>query len=163
MFIFSVRSGTVRFFGTVCLAICLLFGVVIVADSGVSEQYLSASAVESVSYAGIKTDRDRLDFLASLGWQTTGEVVEEETFTLPETFDRVLAGYNEIQKNQGLDLSRYRKKKVTRYTYEITNYEGYEGTVYANLIVYRNRIVAGDISSADPMGFVVGLERVDSN
>jgi hypothetical protein len=112
------------------------------------------SAQETISYGKIRTDEERLAFLASLGWQTTGEVVEEETFILPETFDRVLLGYNEIQKDQGFDLSRYRKKKVTRYTYQVTNYEGYEGTVYANIIMYRNRIIAGDICSADPLGFV---------
>ena len=68
-----------------------------------------------------------------------------------------MQGYNEIQKTQGLDLSRYRKKKVTRYTYEVTNYPDYAGTVYANLIVYRGRIVAADLSSADPSGFVRGV------
>jgi hypothetical protein len=98
-------------------------------------------------------------FIKSLGWQTTGEVIESESFTLPETFDRVLLGYNEIQKDQGLDLSRYRKKRVTRYTYEVTNFDGYEGKVYLNLIVYRGKVIAGDVSSADPMGFVQGLER----
>ena len=76
---------------------------------------------------------------------------------MPEEFDRVMQGYNEIQKTQGLDLSRYRKKKVTRYTYEVTNYPDYEGTVYANLIVYRGRIIAADLSSADPLGFVTGV------
>ena len=115
-------------------------------------------AVETVSFSRVKTDEDRLKLLSDLGWKTTGEVVEEESFTLPETFDRVLLGYNEIQKDQGLDLTRYRKKKVTRYTYEVTNYPDYDGRVYANLIVWRGRVVAGDISSADPMGFVRGLE-----
>jgi hypothetical protein len=161
MFIYTVRAQTVRMAAVVCVALFLLLGVAIFADAGgiAVAQVDEGETVETVSYSKIRTDEDRLSFLASLGWQTTGEVVEEETFTLPETFDRVLLGYNEIQKDQGLDLSRYRKKKVTRYTYEVTNYEGYEGKVYANLIVWRNRVVAGDISSADPMGFVQGLEK----
>ncbi len=157
MFIYTVRAGTVRLVALAAVAVVLLFGVAIARDAGVGETNMTA--VETISYGKIKTGEDRLAFLTSLGWQTTGEVIEEESFTLPETFDRVLLGYNEIQRDQGLDLSRYRKKKVTRYTYEITNYPDYEGKVYANLIVYRNKIVAGDISSADPMGFVAGLER----
>jgi hypothetical protein len=63
-------------------------------------------------------------------------------------------GYNELQRRQGLDISKYAKKKITRYTYTVSNYEGYDGEVKANLLIYRNRIIACDISSADPGGFV---------
>ena len=157
MFICTVRAQTVRFAGVLCLALDILFGVAVIADAGAAI-VPPEETVETVSFSRVKTDEDRLKLLTDLGWKTTGEVVEEESFTLPETFDRVLLGYNEIQKDQGLDLTRYRKKKVTRYTYEITNYPDYEGRVYANLIVWRGRVIAGDISSADPMGFVRGLE-----
>ena len=157
MFICTVRAQTVRFAGVLCLALAILFGVAVIADAGAAIVPPEETVV-TVSFSRVKTDEDRLKLLTDLGWKTTGEVVEEESFTLPETFDRVLLGYNEIQKDQGLDLTRYRKKKVTRYTYEITNYPDYEGRVYANLIVWRGRVIAGDISSADPMGFVRGLE-----
>lgn len=157
MFICTVRAQTVRFAGVLCLALAILFGVAVIADAGAAI-VPPEETVETVSFSRVKTDEDRLKLLTDLGWKTTGEVVEEESFTLPETFDRVLLGYNEIQKDQGLDLTRYRKKKVTRYTYEIANYPDYEGRVYANLIVWRGRVIAGDISSADPMGFVRGLE-----
>ncbi len=155
MFIYTVRAHTVRLAAVVCLAVVMLLGLAIVADADVSFD----GAVETISYSKIKNDGDRMSFLKSLGWETTGGVIEEEQFTLPETFDRVLLGYNEVQRDQGLDLSHYRGKRVTRYTYEITNYPDYEGKVYANLIVYRNKIIAGDISSADPMGFVRGFQK----
>ncbi|MBR4014329.1 MAG: DUF4830 domain-containing protein, partial [Clostridia bacterium] len=46
-----------------------------------------------------------------------------------------------------------------RYTYEITNYDGYDGVVYANILVYRNKVIAGDVCSADTKGFMHGLQR----
>jgi hypothetical protein len=46
-----------------------------------------------------------------------------------------------------------------RYTYEITNYEGAEGKVYANVIVYRNKVIGGDICSANANGFIHGFEK----
>ncbi|MFA5561858.1 MAG: DUF4830 domain-containing protein [Eubacteriales bacterium] len=157
MFIYAVRASTIRFVLMVMLSLGLLLGLVV---------YTTGEVVAAVNdkgvkytYSGIRTNDDRVRFLEQFGWQTGGELVEEETFTIPDTFDRVLLGYNEIQKAQGLDLSRYEKKKVTRYTYEITNYEGYEGTVYANLIVYRDKVIAADLCSADPMGFVRGIEK----
>jgi hypothetical protein len=71
----------------------------------------------------------------------------------------VFTGYNEIQKRQGLDLSKYKKKNVMRYTYEVKNYKDYDGTVYANIIVYRNKVIGGDICSADVTGFIHGFEK----
>ena len=158
MFIYAMRASTARFLISLVLLFSVTLGLGVVADAG-APMMEEVESVVTISYGRAGSDEARLSFLASLGWETTGEVIAEESFTLPETFDRVMAGYNEIQKNQGLDLSRYRKKKVTRYTYEITNFEGYEGRVFANLIIYRGKVVAGDVSSADPMGFVQGLER----
>ena len=60
---------------------------------------------------------------------------------------------------QGLDISKYKNKKVTRYTYLAENYDGYDGDVYVNLILYKNTVIACDISSADPSGFISPLIR----
>ena len=84
--------------------------------------------------------------------------METKTVTIPEEFDKVFAAYNEMQKEQGLNLLRYKGKDVTRYTFTVTNYAGYEGTVYANVLVYRNRVIGGDICSADASGFIHGFE-----
>ena len=46
-----------------------------------------------------------------------------------------------------------------RYTYEITNYDGEDGVVYANILIYRNRVIGGDICSADVTGFIHGFEK----
>ena len=58
---------------------------------------------------------------------------------VPETFDNVYLGYNEMQKEQGLNLAKYKGKTVTRYTYKVENYPDYEGTVYLSLLVYKNK------------------------
>jgi len=87
-----------------------------------------------------------------------GDAESTVDFTLPKSLDAVLLGYNEIQKEQGLDLSKYAGKKVTRYTYLLPEQEGYDGRVYANIIVYRSRVVAADITGVGEKGFVRPLE-----
>lgn len=161
MFVCSVRAGTIRFLGAVFLALTLFLTVLVLCEPGGSVAAGgSEEALEVANYAGIRTDADRVAFLSSFGWQVTGETpLHTAEFLLPEELDRVLLGYNELQKAQGLDLARYCGKRVTRYTYEITNYEGYEGKVYANLIMYKNKVVAADITSAEPQGFVHGLKK----
>ena len=89
-----------------------------------------------------------------------GEPSETKSFTVPDNFDKVLSGYNELQKSQGLDISRYKNKKVTRYTYEIDGYGDYKGKAFVNLIVYRNTVIACDVSSLEGDGFVEPLVKL---
>ena len=156
MFICSVRAGTLKLCSILLLSGLLVTGLLVYAVPTLT-QSVSAAMEMQYTYTGAKDDAGRRAFLSQFGWQTAEAAAENVSFVLPEEFDRVMLGYNEIQRAQGLDLSRYKKKTVERYTYEITNYDGYEGKVYANLIVYRGRVIGGDISSADPNGFVQGF------
>jgi hypothetical protein len=96
--------------------------------------------------------------MSSFGIQVA-DSEQSQTFVIPKSFDRVILGYNEIQKRQGLDVSKYTRKKITRYTYEVTNFNG-EEKVYANLFIYRSRIVACDVSSLDGDGFVYPMTQL---
>lgn len=157
MFIYSIRASTVKFFGFVLLTLALIIGVV--SASG-SSSVLAASTGLDIDYGGMKDNADRVEFIEQFGITVDSEPIEEKAFKMPDNFDRVILGYNELQKKQGLDLSKYERRKVTRYTYRVTNYDS-DGEVYANIFVYRGKIVACDISSADPDGFVYPLALVD--
>jgi hypothetical protein len=85
--------------------------------------------------------------------------IESVEVVIPKEFDKVFAAYNELQKGEGLDLVRYKGKTAMRYTYTVTNYEGYDDVVYANLITYKNKVIGADICSADPSGFAHGLTK----
>ena len=159
MFVYSVRASTVKFFSLIC--ICLAVLVALTALNSGTTVYASVNG-ESISFSGIKTEEDRQRFISAFGIRVSGEPEVTEQFSMPENFDKVLLGYNELQKQQGLDLSKYTKKKVTHYAYEVTNYD-HDGKVYVNLLVYRSRIVACDISSADPKGFVLPLVGLDAS
>jgi hypothetical protein len=158
MFICSVRASTIKFFSAVALSLALLITLLALVEPAAVATG-SEMQTPTVSFYGIKTNEDRIAFLSSLGWSVVDTPQSEKTFIMPESFDIVMQGYNELQRSQGFDLSKYRKKKLTRYTYEITNYDSTEGKVYANVIVYRNRVVGGDICSSEPDGFVHALVR----
>lgn len=161
MFVYTCRAGTIRFFAVIVLAVAALAALVIFvpAYQPVSAGADSSDEAVRISYDRIKTNEDRVKFLSQFGYEVSEDPIETVEITLPEKFDKVYAGYNELQKAQGLDLSRYRRKTVMRYTYEVKNYDGYNGgKVLANVIVYRGRVIGGDVCSADPQGFVHGFE-----
>ena len=160
MFIYSLRANTVKFFGVICVALVALITLIAFIPAYEPDMATSGNAQQqvSVSYSKIKTNEDRIRFLSQFGWEVDAQPLEEKEVVIPAEFDKIFAGYNQIQRAQGLDLGKYKKKKLMRYTYNVTNYDG-EGTVYANLLIYRNRVVGGDICSSDAGGFVQGFEK----
>ena len=158
MFIYSMRASTLKFFAVVCVSLVMLITLIAFIPSYGGGFVASSKDIE-VKYDGVKTNEDRIAFLSQFGWEVSAEPVESVEIVIPSEFDRVFTGYNEIQRRQGLDLSKYKKKTLMRYTYEVTNYKDFEGTVYANVLVYRNRVVGGDVCSANVKGFIHGFEK----
>ena len=155
MFIYSVRSSTLKFFGIVSVAIVTLVALIfLIPTYSQATTKEIATMNENISFDNIRSSDDAISFLKQYGWTVIEMPVEECEITIPKEFDKVLTTYNEIQKQQGLDLNKYQKKTALRYTFKVTNYPKYEGTVYANVIVYRNKVIAGDICSADSRGFI---------
>lgn len=159
MFVYSIRASTVKFFAFIMLTLALLVGAVVF---GGGDAVLASGSAAEVDFDGIKTADDRIAFIKSFGIEIDGESCEEAAFTMPDNFDRVILGYNELQKKQGLDLSKYAKKKVTRYSYRVTNWNS-DGEVYASLFIYRGKVIACDVSSADPEGFVLPLTLIEKS
>ena len=157
MFIYSVRASKLKFFAVIALTVAVLVGAIAIGNSRVA----AASADVGIKFSGIKTNEDRIEFISQFGIEVTGEPSEAVKFTVPKEFDKVIAKYNEIQKAQGLNLERYKNKKVTRYTYEIDKYGDYAGPVCVNLIIFRSTVIACDVSSKDSSGFVEPLIKLN--
>ena len=155
MFIYSVRASSIKMLGIVALAVVL---VIVLALSGQSGVVSAMSSATEIDFSGVKSRESRVAFIEQFGFDVDESSEEETAFRMPRDFDRVILGYNEIQKKQGLDLSKYHNKRVTRYTYKVTDYPS-DGEVYATLFIHRGKVVACDISSADPEGFVLPLTQ----
>ncbi len=177
MFIYSLKASTLKFFGIICVALVALITLIafVPAYAGAEEDPVSrpgsngvavdapeaeSSATVSYRYDKVKSADDAARFLSQFGWVVDAGSVETAEVTIPAEFDKIFAGYNELQKSQGLDLTKYKKKAVTRYTFTVTNYpDAANGSaVYANVLTYRGRVIGGDICSADVNGFIHGFE-----
>ena len=161
MFIYSLRASTVKLVGVICVALTVLIALIAFVPTYTVSSQTSANLDRETNYnyEKIKSAEDAIGFLSQFGWTVNAEPVEVKTVTIPSEFDKIFSAYNELQKEQGLNLTKYKNKEVTRYTFTVTNYEGYNSTVYANVLVYRNRVIGGDVCSADVTGFVHGFEK----
>lgn len=157
MFIYSMKATTLKFFGVVCVALITL--IVLIAFVEPYEPVNAGSGTEvNISYGKITDEADVKKFLLQFGWETDDEPVESVNVTVPQKFDRVMSEYNQIQKAQGLDLEKYKGKEVLRFTYKIKNYSDSAEDVYANVLVYKKKVIGGDLCSADVNGFIHGFD-----
>ncbi|MBQ4591180.1 MAG: DUF4830 domain-containing protein [Clostridia bacterium] len=159
MFICTVRANTLKFFCVIAASLVVLCAIILMIPeyTPVSTKPIAAAAAQ-YNYDKIKTNDNIVEFLAQFGWEVDSEPLEEVTIKIPAEFDKVMNSYNELQRNQGLDLSKYRGREVKRYTYKVKNFPDYTGTVMANVIIYKNRVIGGDLCSSDVTGFICGFE-----
>ena len=76
MFVYSMRAGTVRFFGVLCVALAVLVALIAfvpelqpaAAANGEPEQI-------SVRYDGVRSNEERIAFLAQFGWEVAPEAL----------------------------------------------------------------------------------------
>ncbi|MFI3115764.1 MAG: DUF4830 domain-containing protein [Clostridia bacterium] len=112
----------------------------------------------SITVGSIKTNEERRIFLSESGYEVSQNEISVKNVQIPQEFDEVYTKYNELQKSQGFDLSKFKGKAVELYTYQIYNYDS-EDDVFANLLIYNNKIIGGDIQSASLDGFITGFEK----
>jgi hypothetical protein len=131
----------------VILAIVLLFGGDDAAQTG-------ANAVSN--------NDARVQFLKDLGWEVSTSPAESSQVRIPKEQSTVYERYNALQKSQGYDLSQYAGKTVMRYVYKINNFPGATEPVYATLLVYKNKIIGGDITNTAAKGIVQGFKKQEA-
>ena len=107
----------------------------------------------------LKNNADRIAYLQSLGWEVTSEPLETLQLRLPEILPDNYTTYNQLQLQQGFDLTACCGKTLTRYTYAVSNYPGRPEGVQLNLYVCQELPVAGDIIAPGSDGFQSSLIR----
>jgi len=151
MFIFTAKLNK-KLIGYIILMLVLIVVAIIVLAS------VGSTAEASEFSSRVKTNEERVAYLTSLGWDVAYEPVDQQDIIIPEDFSGVYGDYNELQKAQGFDLRDYSGFSCTRYTYSVLNHPSGDASVVADLIIYKNEVIAGDIQSTSLDGFMEGLE-----
>ena len=150
MFVVTMKLNKQLFF-VCCAMILALLGITI---SAVVSKPVAVSAAAMI----VKNNEDRVSFLSSFGWTVDSEPYEVVEVVIPSEFDEVYKNYNELQEEQGYDLRDYCGKRLKRWTYQITNSPGRtDDTIFANIYIYEDQVVAGDVTCTSLMGFMHGL------
>ncbi len=104
-----------------------------------------------------EVNQANLEYIRACGYTADTSPAEVSYISIPETLDAVYSAYNAIIKEADFDLNKYAGKTVTRYSYSVQNYDNSNTAVRINILVYRKKIIAADISSLSKDGFILPL------
>ena len=85
----------------------------------------------------------RASYLKSLGYIIEETDISSKNIIIPKDFSDVYSGYNDLQKQAGFDLSKYKGQEATVYTYKLSSDKETE----IHLIISDGFIIGGDIAS----------------
>ncbi len=142
--------------------ILLILGAVVVVILGLIMLLGGKGNAASTAAPAVTSNDARVKFLTDQGWEVATSPTESSQVRVPEKPDEVFTRYNQLQINQGYDLTQYAGKNVMRYVYKVNNYPGSTEPVYATLLVYKNKIIGGDITDTAANGQVRGFKHTET-
>lgn len=154
MFVLSVRAGRKKALIGLAAVLIVVTGVIMISKVRTSKPVATVSGKNYSLTAA--TNQDRISFLKQFGWQVNAEPIEMKDVTIPEKFNDIYTQYNNMQKEQGLDLTPYAGKTCRQWVYAVTNYPQ-ASNVRATMLVYNNAVIGGDLSTAELDGFMTGF------
>ncbi|MGN1002211.1 MAG: DUF4830 domain-containing protein [Oscillospiraceae bacterium] len=153
MFVLTMKLDKKKAAFIVVMAALVLIGIILLVGA-----YSRGAAADSGQVSKVKSEKNRVAYLAQYGWEVESPAVSSETVIIPRSFSEVFESYNQLQLQQGFDLSRYCGMEVEKYTYRVTN--GPDGDeVLAQLFVYKGQVIGGDVHSTALDGFMRGIRE----
>ena len=130
---------------TAFIASAAIIAAIILSFSSCSRTYPAAN------------EKDLTGFLSDCGIEVTGSCTKK-TVTIPGEFGDVYERYNELQKQQGFDLYRYRSREAVVYTFPVVSVDGvHTDLAEAHVMVCDDTVIGGDLADISLGGGMLPL------
>lgn len=151
MIIYTAKFSKKKAVAILC-AIAVIIAAIILASPNKEEQPAFAPGIKA------ETEEDVKVYIESLGYETSGDCACKEV-VIPREFDEVYESYNEVQKECGFDLSGYKGRRATLYTYSLKGYPGCDEEVMCDVLVCKGQVIGGNVYTLRLDGFMHGLKE----
>lgn len=157
MVVMTAKVSKTKLLALLVLLAVIIIAVVLLLRGGGGER--ADTAENAVPTTGVTTNEKRIAYLSACGWEVAADPVETQEVLIPEEMSEVFEAYNDLQRSQGFDLTRFAGKQVKRYVYEVTNFDGTSEPVYVTLLIHKGSVIGGDVTSTAGNGKMQGLTR----
>jgi hypothetical protein len=155
MYTISIKADKKKMFIVLAVILLAVTSVIVLTKLHNSKPSAECAGVKYTLSAA--TNEERVAFFSQFGWKVDSEPVEIKDVVIPAKFNDVYISYNNIQKEQGLDLEPYAGKTCRQWIYSVKNYPQ-NVDVRATLLVYNNIVIGGDLSTTALDGFMTGFQ-----
>lgn len=154
MFVISIKSNKRKLIALLICILVLTTSLIVL----INHSKKSTPKILKNSEYVVETEKQRVDYLKKRGIVVDEKSCSTADIMIPEKFSDVYKNYNSIQKKQGFNLEEFRGKSVKRYSYKVKNYPNEKQFIRANMLIYENHIIGGDVCSIKLNGFMHELK-----
>ena len=147
LFVFNFKvtdsKNVFTIFAVVSVAVAI---VCIISMISVQNSLLDTATCDELGCYSLKCDKDdeQCAFLEQFGLSPVKNTDSCEV-TVPTDFNDTYEEYNELQKEIGLDLEKFKGKSVQKITYELKNCK----TKFAVLLIYKGKVIGGHLTNGE--------------
>lgn len=147
LFVFNFKvtdsKNVFTIFAVVSVAVAI---VCIISMISVQNSLSDTATCDELGCYSLKCDKDdeQCAFLEQFGLSPVKNTDSCEV-TVPTDFNDTYEEYNELQKEIGLDLEKFKGKSVQKVTYELKNSK----TKYAVLLIYKGKVIGGHLTNGE--------------
>ena len=147
LFVFNFKvtdsKNVFTIFAVVSVAVAI---VCIISMISVQNSLPDTATCDELGCYSLKCDKDdeQCAFLEQFGLSPVKNTDSCEV-TVPTDFNDSYEEYNELQKEIGLDLEKFKGKSVQKVTYELKNCK----TKFAVLLIYKGKVIGGHLTNGE--------------
>ena len=134
MLIVTAKLSKGKLIGIVAAAAALLILIIFLANRG------TGTSMETAGSGKLDTPERRIEYLSSLGYTVEAEPVRTQEVLIPKEWNEVYEQYAAIQSSQGFKLTKWSEPD--------------SDPVYATLVCYKGRLIAGELTRGGENGFL---------
>ena len=155
MFMMTLSKPGLKKLGTLAVCGLMLAGVVAGVGRWMERDSVSASARPAEETIG--STQDIIRYFSQRGLELDLTTAAVDQVKIPRKWDDSFSAFNEVVKQSGLDLEKYRGKKVEKWTALCPGRSQGDQTLYGVLLVYKQKPVGAYLLSR-PGGEVTALQ-----
>lgn len=147
MFVFNLKvTDSKKVFAIFAVASVAVAVVCIISMISVQSSLPDTATCDELGCYSLKLDKDdeQCTFLQQFGLLPV-KITDSCEVIIPTEFNDTYEQYNELQKEIGLDLEKFKGKSVQKVTYELKNSK----TKFAVLLIYKGKVIGGHLTNGE--------------
>lgn len=147
LFVFNFKvTDSKKVFAIFAVASVAVAVVCIISMISVQSSLPDTATCDELGCYSLKCDKDdeECTFLEQFGLLPI-KIADNCEVVIPTEFNQTYEKYNELQKEIGLDLEKFKGKSVQKVTYELKNSK----TKYAVLLIYKGKVIGGHLTNGE--------------